>query len=399
VRDESRTSLINPFYEQQVQLEVVQPLLKNFGPTVTNANIRIARHQEEISRYGVLAEIDTQVAQAMQTYWDLVFTIENLSVQQLFLKQAEDLLRINRIKFETGVLSQTDVLQAEAQVATGQESVIVAQSAIIAVQDQLKRLMDPTRDLSDWNRPLVPEDLPQETPVEVDEEEAIQDALANRPEILQSEEQIRIAEIGRSVADWQRLPELNVFGSYNINGGGPTSKDAWDTVEDNNYNSYQAGVELRYPLLNRKARAEYQQSQKQLEIARKSLENLESVVTVEVRNALRELRTGRERIQATRSAVESEQAKLDAELKRYDVGMSTSFEVLTFQQDLADARVNHLNSLVRYNKALIELDRVRSRLRDRLLEMGVPVELLRTRTEEFGYDPDSGKDQMNESQP
>ena len=176
------------------------------------------------------------------------------------------------------------------------------------------------------------------------------------------------------MADWQKLPELNLFGDYGTNGAGKTQGDALDSTTDNRRNNYQAGVEFRFPLLNRKARAEFRKSLKGLEKARMILDNLKSVVTLEVRTAIRQLRTGVQRIAATRSAVESEQAKLDSELKRYDVGMATSFEVLSFQKDLASARVSHLSALVDYCKAMIELDRVRSRLRDRLMEMGIPVE-------------------------
>lgn len=376
VHDLSRSSLINPYYSQEVAVGVVQPLLKNFGPTVTNSGIRIAKHQEEISRYGILAQIDAQVAAAMRTYWDLVFAIENLSVQQIFLKQADDLLRINRIKYDTGVLSQTDVLQAEAQVALAKERMIVAQSAILGVQDQLKRLMDPKREPSSWDQPIIPEDLPTLAPVQVNNDEAIDDALANRPELLQLREAIKVAEIGRDVADWQRLPQLDLIGQYGIGGGGDTRHEAWNTIEENDFAGYQAGLQLSYPLQNRKARSEFKRSLKSLEKAREQVSNLESMVTVEVRGALRQLGTGLQRIATTKSAVESEQAKLDSELKRFDVGMATSFEVLTFQKDLAAARVAHLSALVDYNKALIELDRVRSRVRDRLLAMGIPVELL-----------------------
>ena len=112
-----------------------------------------------------------------------------------------------------------------------------------------------------------------------------------------------------------------------------------------------------------------------LEKARNQLADLESGVTLEVRNSLRQLRTNLQRIAASRSAVESEEAKLQSELRRYDVGMATSFEVLTFQKDLANARVAYLNALVDYNKSLVELERVRAGLRDHLATMGIPIEV------------------------
>ena len=63
-----------------------------------------------------------------------------------------------------------------------------------------------------------------------------------------------------------------------------------------------------------------------------------------------------QRVRETQTAVEYEEAKLDAEQKRFDVGMATSHDVLEFQRDLADSRANHLRAIIDYNKALIDLE-------------------------------------------
>lgn len=133
-------------------------------------------------------------------------------------------------------------------------------------------------------------------------------------------------------------------------------------------------MEFKYPIFNRKARYEYRKSLKEIEQARTLIEKIELGVTMEIRAALRQLRTSRQQILANQRAVESEEAKLDSELKRFDVGMATSFEVLTFQKDLADARVGYIRSVVDYNLARVELDRARARLRPQLEEMGIVVE-------------------------
>ena len=48
------------------------------------------------------------------------------------------------------------------------------------------------------------------------------------------------------------------------------------------------------------------------------------------------------RIETTRAARELAEQRLDAEQKRFEVGMSTSFLVIQAQRDLAQAKTNEL---------------------------------------------------------
>ena len=54
-------------------------------------------------------------------YWDYVYTIELLKVQQRSLELAQKLLEDNRIRVEVGTLAPIDVVQAEAEVANRQQ--------------------------------------------------------------------------------------------------------------------------------------------------------------------------------------------------------------------------------------------------------------------------------------
>ena len=61
---------------------------------------------------------------------------------------------------------------------------------------------------------------------------------------------------------------------------------------------------------------------------------------------------------------------LKAEQKRYENGMSTSFQVLQIQEDLATARSNAVRAETGYRKALIEFYRATGTLAD---EIGVEI--------------------------
>jgi outer membrane protein TolC len=65
---------------------------------------------------------------------------------------------------------------------------------------------------------------------------------------------------------------------------------------------------------------------------------------------------------AGRKNVELQTKKLDAEQKKFDNGMSTSFEVFTFQTDLRNAQLSLIQALLDYNKSLADLERAKGTL-------------------------------------
>jgi outer membrane protein TolC len=77
-----------------------------------------------------------------------------------------------------------------------------------------------------------------------------------------------------------------------------------------------------------------------------------------VRNASRTVETDAKRIETTQVARKLAEQRLDAEQKRFDVGMSTSFLVIQAQRDLTQARTNELAALLAYNLALVDLEAV-----------------------------------------
>ena len=78
----------------------------------------------------------------------------------------------------------------------------------------------------------------------------------------------------------------------------------------------------------------------------------------EIRQAALQLDQNRQRIETTRVARELSEQRLDAEQKRYDVGMSTNFNVIQAQRDLAVARNDELQAQLDYQLALIAFNMV-----------------------------------------
>lgn len=353
---------INPYDSVALGVSISQPLLRNFGPYVTNAPIRIARLRNDIAFANFYDAVNQQINNALRLYWDLVFSINNYEVQQLSLERAQELLRVARIKRDTGVEPPNIVLQAEAEVARRDALVIDARRTIADVQDALKRVMNISETSDEWRYNLIPVDGPSYNPISPNEQAVYAEALQLRPDYRAALLGTDIAEINRRVAKNRRLPQLDVVGSYQITGLEKNLGESIDNLETGDFETWDAGLRFSYPLQNRTARAQYRQSETQLDQQHELVRNLEDVIRLEVRMAIRAIETNLKLIDAYESSVRAEQSNLDAQRKRYEVGFTTIFEVIQFQENLATAQVNYIRAIVNYNKAMVELERIRAAL-------------------------------------
>jgi len=84
------------------------------------------------------------------------------------------------------------------------------------------------------------------------------------------------------------------------------------------------------------------------------IKDLEKTIILEVREAVRQIKTDVKRIQASRIARKLAEEKLSAEEKKFEVGLSTSFNVLEFQTDLAEEQSSELKAIVDYKKSRVK---------------------------------------------
>jgi len=81
-------------------------------------------------------------------------------------------------------------------------------------------------------------------------------------------------------------------------------------------------------------------------------------VATEVTNAVLTAQSNTERVQAAQAARELAQKQLEAEQSKFEVGMSTNYNVIQSQRDLATAQNNELQAILNYRKSLVELERL-----------------------------------------
>lgn len=303
------------------------------------------------------------LAAAEKAYWDLNFALMDLKTKRASLQLAKDFLEQNRIKVRVGTMAPIEITQAEAGVADREEGVILAEHAVRTAEDALRRILNVPRDSPIWSRPLRPADAPPLREVAPDMAAAVADGAANRPDLERARLELRNREYERVYRRNQLRWGLDLQAIYGNTGFDPISYgDAFDDLRERNQEDWTVQLTLGIPVGNRQAKALHQENEAFLTQARLDLDRLEQSARVEVRNAVRTVETNLKRVKAAQVNVRLQREKLAAEQKKFENGMSTSFQVLQFQTDLTSAESRENQAIVDYNKSLVELERVKGTL-------------------------------------
>jgi outer membrane protein TolC len=365
----SSFAFVNPSFGSTMTLSLSQPLLRNFGLTPTYWQIKIARNTEGSAYLDFVRSVQTVVNVVELAYWDLVYAIENLKVKRESLAIAQDLNRITRIKIEVGSLAPIDIVQTEVGIAQAEQDIILAEGLIGDAQDRLKRGMN--YDQARWSStPIVPIDKVQaDEMVSIRIDDATRVALEKRPEVQQALFQAQSDNIRYQYWRNESLPGLNLIGSYGNPGIGGTVHltdsngnpigtipgdfgDAWKQMTDRTYKNWSFGLQFSYPILNRAGRGALGAAKYNFESSKARLTTTEQNVQVDVRAAARAIDTAARSILAARKGRELAERNIDAERKKFENGMSTTFQVNQIQRDLSAARTTEMQALAVYRKAV-----------------------------------------------
>jgi outer membrane protein TolC len=350
---------INPSYKTFLTLSLTQNLLKNFGPDVNTAPIKIARNNQAISVTQLRLQANQVITSVYNGYWKLVFAIENLEVQRRSLRLARDLEELNKARVRAGVAAPVEVTQAEAQAAAQVQNVILAEKAIKDAEDQLKLIINIPDGERIWARSILPADTPPFEVVQVEAEASIQEALEKRPEYAQLKLTLQNNDINLRVARNQLLPSLQLQGSLGLNGLKDSFGSTYSQLTSGEFTSWSAGLVLEYPLGNRAARSAFVQARLGYDQSTTALLNLKRQIVSQVREAVRRIEADIRRVEATRAARALAEEQLRVERKRLEAGVTTTFNVLSFQRDLAAAQASEIEAITTYNQDLANLELVK----------------------------------------
>ena len=315
----SAFNTFNPSWTGNLRYSFTQHLLRDFGRLNNTRLIRIAQNNEKISETQFERQLIDLVAQAQRTYWDLVFSAEDVKVKQRSMDLARKTLSDNEIQVRIGTLAPIDLVQAESEVASRQEQLVVSTYTQAQTGDQVKKFITFQADPGLVLANLTPkEGVRRPSPTDaLPPDQAIRAALENRPEMRQLQLDLENKNIDLEYTKNQLLPTVDVIGSYTQNGVGgietlrngfgPTAPiiavnkggvgDAFQQLFGYNYTGYSIGVSVQIPLRNRAAQGDNARATTDKRLSENRISAQAQQIALEVRNALTQVDMNKARIE------------------------------------------------------------------------------------------------------
>ena len=378
--DDSQATVLAREWRAGWESEVALPLLRDFLLNEANVTVKRSRIAKKISDEKFRETLTDLIVDVENAYWDLAAAGAEERVAHKSLQTARDLLQQTRVQYEVGVVSRVAVTQAEAGVAERELNAIVAENRSQAAQDTLLNLVLAPDAQVYAAREIVPEpalftDYPVETP------SAIAVALGRRPELAQARRAVEDAELQVDFAENQRRPRLDLVASYDIGGLSGTGKSAAETFtgtagpelgssRDAYKDFFRAGGEhswaltgrVEVPIGNTTARSRAVQRKIELRRAKTALRRQEQEIILQVRESVRELRSSVGAVEAAQRRRAAVEESLRIEQERLRLGHSTPFQVLEFEEDLAEAERQSIAALQTRKNAITALERAQGTL-------------------------------------
>jgi outer membrane protein TolC len=349
---------INPYYASEAALTLTQPLLKGFGTDTQGARIESAKSTWERYRFEYDERVVTMAAETARAYWDIVTASNRLEVSVKALDLAGKVHDEVRAKIETGAMAAVEIYSVEAEVATKEEALLNAQKMLENAQDKLKSIMN-LKELSTRIEAVSAPPAPTEIP---SEESVAEAALKNRKDYLKLYAERAGRETLAAYFKNQRLPQLDVFGKYGLNGLGAQYEDAINEMDPKDRYSWQMGIKLTVPLGNRAAKGNYNKARYEFLRIEALIEDARRNVIMESREAVRSLQYAQKRIAAVHKTLIAAQKRFEAEQERFKAGITTLNDALRFQNEYVSALFEEKKALADHAQALVELRRVQGEL-------------------------------------
>lgn len=338
------------FWENTLELKIQQDLWKNFGGREKRAEVRQAHFQLDSLVETEKFKIQKKLAEAEDAYWNFVFSRAMTTSVRNSLRRTTAILKWNQKRYRLKLIDQGDLLQSQAKVMEIKQSLETTKTKELAAWRQLQYFIsktfgpipadlkvdslsfsfDPVQDLNEWDR-------------------------TKRHDLQALKDLSKAAKADQIATSSSLDPAVSLVASY----GGDSLDSSFSTAErqsfDHSFRKYAIGLNLSLPLdfgkvNNVKASKEKEAEAKEMEYQQAAYQlNREFL---DLKDQLKEVYRN---IQTAKLLQKTEKKKLNHEEKRFRQGRSTSFQILTFEEDLARAEIDLLRKYSRARSLLTQL--------------------------------------------
>jgi len=325
-----------------------QPLLKGTGIDVNTASVTLAEFNEQSNLLGLRDSISHIVNSTIGAFRSYAQSARKLDIIKASLQRAKELLEINKFYISVGRMAANEIIQTESDVANQEFSYESALNSLDNARLNLLKVLDLSKSTM-----ITPKEEKEPAAVHPDFSTCLGVAFKNRKDFLDSKMNLEKAKINLTLAENNMLWDLNFNGSYAITDS--NQRIGFDSDTDR----WGVGLSLNIPIYGELTRKQgLVSSQTSLKQTQLQLEEITENITIEVKDAIREVETKLKQVGMAKRARELSEKKLEVEREKLKVGRTTNFQLVSFQNQLVEAQNAELDANIAFLDALTSLDTI-----------------------------------------
>ena len=316
-----------------------------------DANISKAEDQIKFNQLDIERQTEQTIFDITKAYYNLQNADAQVLIAQASVEDTTRTLRDAQLLMKAGLGTQFDVLSAEVDLSTAQQSLVQAfagqkiarrqlAQVIVVAQDAELTSADEIAETGDWKMSL---------------EESIAKAYINRAELDQVLAQKEVYRQTANAALASIRPQIGLFGNYNFDK--PFDQPIYGGQ------GYAFGAKLNWQIYDGgAAQATAEESYRDMDTADVNFAKERETIRETVEQDYFTLKANKENIGNTRKNVELATESLRLARLRFQAGVGTQTDVINSQRSLTTARSQFLQAIIGYNQSYNALERDVSRI-------------------------------------
>ncbi|MCF8242271.1 MAG: TolC family protein [Melioribacteraceae bacterium] len=333
-------------YYSNLSISLRQPLFvfNDQAASLERAEINLEKTERNYTR--TEREIIYNVT---SNFYNLYKSKKNVEIAEEKVRQTESSFETASNKLKAGLIAEVEALQLEVDLASSRNELLNSKQNYQDALNEFKLLIGLT--LSD---DIDIEAQIEYMPVKVDLNDAVLNAIKNRPDILNAEDDIYLSGLRIDEIDSRRTIKAELNANYGIN----KNDDLFNKIFNDFDDSRRVTMTLSIPVWDWGQNGrEVEAAEANYKLSQLNHANLEDQIEKEVIAAINKLNSAKARVEVLSKSVDVAEKSYNISLERFKSGTITSFDLSQVQLRLTDAKLNSLSALIDYKIALADLER------------------------------------------
>jgi len=397
-KSNSSFTTLNPSYNVSLGLNFSQPILKGGLMDWRKDEIKKKMNdyeQSEINLKSKALEIASRVEDA---YWSLVRARREYEINQRSLERAESMLKLTEAQVRAGLNPQVALLQSQSNLESVRASLLRGEASLRQAENNLKQLLYFQTEEELLETKIIPMDQPSIDQYQFERGKFVETAMLKNYTVERLYLNLDSMEISNRQTRNQLFPQLDFNSGFSLAGlagdSDPSTQlvqtgfvipnpyptpepymleystmtqpesdqegdyfDAANGLLEGNNLSYQIGLTLKVPIGNRSAKSQVRMADYNLQKTELELARQRRMIRFNLDSLMADFDSAYKAWEASKLARELAEKSYQIEKRKYELGMSTQYQLLDQEQQLKEAEKNEISALIEYNKAIGKIKR------------------------------------------